>query len=108
MLFGNYDIAFIATAYICCVSVFSYLCFAWDKRCSIRGEWRISESTLLLIALAGGSIGSVIGQYVLRHKTCKQPFKFYLHCVVVLQLVLVLSLCFEEGLPFIRQLFISV
>ncbi len=104
MLFDNYNIALIAIAYIGCVSILAFLSFARDKHCAIRGDWRISEGTLLLLALAGGSIGSITGQYLLRHKTRKQPFKFYLHSIAVLQLVLLVTLSFEEGRYFMGHL----
>lgn len=63
--------------------------FAADKRSAqnnSRGQrdWRVSESTLLLLAAIGGSAGAVAGQYFLRHKTRKQPFGSMLFGIVVL------------------------
>ena len=34
-----------------------------------QGSWRISEATLLLLAVIGGSIGALLGMQVWRHKT---------------------------------------
>lgn len=40
-----------------------------DKSRARRQAWRISEATLFLISLLGGSIGTWIGMYLFRHKT---------------------------------------
>ena len=34
-----------------------------------QGSWRISEATLLILAVIGGSIGALLGMKVWRHKT---------------------------------------
>lgn len=48
--------------------------FAIDKRRAIAGQWRIAESTLLTLALLGGSPGALWARNRFRHKTRKQPF----------------------------------
>ncbi|WP_292034256.1 MULTISPECIES: DUF1294 domain-containing protein [unclassified Brevundimonas] len=45
-----------------------------DKKAAENGDWRISESTLLLAVLFGG-LGAWMGQHILRHKTRKEPFR---------------------------------
>ena len=64
------------------MSVITYLAYAKDKRAAIKGEWRIPEKTLQLLALLGGWLGALIAQQQFRHKTQKQPFKmvFYICC----------------------------
>ncbi len=34
-----------------------------------QGSWRISEATLLMLAVIGGTIGALLGMQVWRHKT---------------------------------------
>lgn len=46
-----------------------------DKTAAVKGSWRISESTLLVVALLGGWPGALVARHVLRHKTTKQPFR---------------------------------
>ncbi len=60
------------------ISALSILCFILmyvDKRRAIDGKFRISESCLFSISLAGGAIGCLASMYVFRHKTKKVSFK---------------------------------
>lgn len=56
-------------------SVVTYLAYAFDKSAAIQGQWRIQESTLHLLALAGGWPGALVAQRLLRHKSRKQSFQ---------------------------------
>ncbi len=47
-----------------------------DKRLAKKHRRRIPEATLMTIAALGGSAGSLLGMYLVRHKT-RHP-KFYL------------------------------
>ncbi len=60
--------------YFILINVIGFLSMLIDKKKAERGSWRIKESTLLIIALIGGSIGSIIGMYMFRHKTQKPKF----------------------------------
>ncbi|WHO71682.1 DUF1294 domain-containing protein [Rhizobium sp. BT03] len=55
-----------------------------DKQAARDGRWRISERTLLTLALLGGSIGAVAAQQLLRHKTKKEPFRSILAAILIL------------------------
>lgn len=50
---------------------------------------RVPERTLLLVALAGGSPGLILGMLVARHKTRKPSFLFGLALVLAAQSALV-------------------
>jgi uncharacterized membrane protein YsdA (DUF1294 family) len=47
----------------------------------------VSEGTLLLFALIGGSVGAIAGQQVMRHKTRKEPFRTMLYSIAMFQVV---------------------
>lgn len=66
------------------VSSATFGAYALDKLAAERGAWRTSESTLHLLALAGGWPGALIAQNSLRHKTRKQPFRTVFWATVVL------------------------
>ena len=53
-----------------------------DKWKAKKNRWRIRESTLLTVAALGGSIGSLAGMYLFRHKT--QHLKFTLGIPLIL------------------------
>lgn len=56
--------------------------YARDKHAAVHGRWRTPESTLQLLALAGGWPGALLGQGLLRHKTAKTRFQaVFLACV---------------------------
>jgi uncharacterized membrane protein YsdA (DUF1294 family)/cold shock CspA family protein len=66
------------------VSSTAFGAYALDKAAAEKGTWRTSESTLHLLALAGGWPGALIAQGSLRHKTRKQPFRSIFWATVVL------------------------
>lgn len=59
-----------------------------DKRRAQKGKWRIPEKQLFLVAAIGGSIGSIIGMQVFRHKTKHKSFVIGMPAILVAQVVL--------------------
>jgi uncharacterized membrane protein YsdA (DUF1294 family)/cold shock CspA family protein len=57
------------------LSVVLFAAYGADKSAAQHGRWRTSESSLHLLALAGGWPGALVAQRVFRHKTIKQPFQ---------------------------------
>ena len=55
--------------YLIIVNLIAFIAMYLDKRKARYGKWRIPEQSLLVLALIGGSIGSIIGMYSFRHKT---------------------------------------
>ncbi len=80
-------------------NLFVFLVYWWDKEAARKGGWRIRESTLLLLAFIGGSMGAVSAQRLLRHKTRKEPFRSILISIVILQVGLVASLAIMPDWP---------
>lgn len=69
--------------------VLSLLCFivyAIDKSAAVNGRWRTPESTLHLLALAGGWPGAILAQQWLRHKSSKLAFRIVFWCSVALNM----------------------
>ena len=58
-----------------------------DKTKAIKKQWRISESKLLLVAVFGGSIGSLLGMHLFRHKTKHLKFTIGVPLIVIVQLL---------------------
>jgi uncharacterized membrane protein YsdA (DUF1294 family) len=53
--------------YLISINIVTFLAMFIDKKRAEKGEWRIKESTLLGLAMLGGSIGGITGMYVFRH-----------------------------------------
>lgn len=82
----------IIKAYLVLVNAFALLLMLADKNKAQRGAWRIPEATLIGIAIAGGSIGAVLGMHLFRHKTKHRKFYIGLPLILILQVLLVLFL----------------
>jgi len=72
-------------AALAAINLAAFAAFGIDKARALRGEWRIRESTLLGLALLGGTPGAYTGRAVFRHKTRKQPFSGMLFAIAILQ-----------------------
>ena len=77
-----------ATLYLLTINACAFAAFWLDKRAAARGLWRTPESTLLMLAMLGGTSGAIAGQQVLRHKTRKEPFRTLLWLIAGAQAVL--------------------
>jgi len=86
------DVIFVIVAYAVGINLASYMTFAKDKHAAESGQWRVPESTLLTLAAVGGTVGILIGQRLLRHKTRKQPFRALLYLLVAMQVAALAAL----------------
>ncbi|MEY8760670.1 DUF1294 domain-containing protein [Chryseobacterium tongliaoense] len=71
------------------INLFSLIVFGWDKRLSVRHKRRISENMLLGLTFFGGTIGSVLGIIIFRHKISKASFLLKLGVIILIQAVLI-------------------
>lgn len=78
------------------INLATFAAFGWDKSRAMRDRRRISEATLLRLALFGGSVGAKIAQRHFRHKTYKQPFGRQLNTILCLQVMIVVPLLFPQ------------
>lgn len=60
--------------YILIINLVGFMAMGIDKLKAKKDWWRIPEGSLLMIAILGGGIGSIIGMYIFRHKTKKLKF----------------------------------
>lgn len=68
--------------YLLIINAAGFLLMLVDKWKAKKNRWRVRESTLLLVAALGGSVGSLAGMYLFRHKT--QHLKFTLGIPLIL------------------------
>lgn len=79
-------------AYLLIINVIGFFSMYLDKRKARKKLWRIPEATLFLIAIIGGSIGSIIGMHLFRHKTRHWYFVYGMPVILVLQIAAVIAL----------------
>lgn len=71
--------------YLLCINVVSFVVYAIDKQKAIKHKWRISEAALLTLAAIGGSVGALLGMYLMHHKTRHVKFSVGVPVIFVLQ-----------------------
>lgn len=76
------------------INVISFLIYGIDKLKAVKGWSRISEATLLWIAVLGGSIGAWAGMLTWHHKTKHLKFQLGVPFILLLQLALAICLYF--------------
>ncbi len=79
-----------AALYLLTINLVAFAAFWQDKRAAELGLRRTPESTLLMLALLGGTSGAIAGQQALRHKTRKEPFRTLLWLIAGTQASLLL------------------
>ena len=84
---GEVNVEIIITGYIVLINIIAFVLMGVDKRRAKKGLWRIPEKTLFLVAIVGGSIGSLCGMEYFRHKTKHNSFKLGIPLILGVHLV---------------------
>ena len=69
------------------LNLLTFIIYGIDKFKAKKAKWRIPESTLLLLAVFGGSIGAWLGLQVWRHKTQHKKFFIGIPMILTLQVI---------------------
>lgn len=69
-----------------------FIVYGMDKWAARKGQARVAEASLHLIALLGGWPGALLGQQVFRHKTRKSAFLRWTWAMVALNLLAFVAL----------------
>ena len=72
--------------YLLIINALGFLLMLIDKHKARKNKWRIPEATLMIVAALGGSIGSLLGMYTVRHKTKHLKFTVGIPVILVLQI----------------------
>ncbi len=81
-----------AAIYLVLINLAGFALMGMDKSRAKRGRRRISERSLFMAALAGGSLGAALGMRAFRHKTKRRRFKYGLPGLLLVQAALALYL----------------
>ena len=82
----------IITLYLAVMNLTGFAMMGIDKRKAVKRLWRIPESTLFVIAIIGGSVGSIIGMRVFHHKTRHWYFVLGMPLILILQVLLLYAI----------------
>lgn len=74
--------------YLLLINAISFIVAVTDKIKALRNKWRISELSLFLLAIFGGSVGLLLGLLLCNHKTRKKKFMIGIPVIIIIQVVL--------------------
>lgn len=80
----------IVLVYLFIINAAGFILMLIDKIKAKKNLWRIPEATLFLVALIGGSAGSILGIYTFRHKTKHVKFTLGMPLILAAQVICVL------------------
>ena len=86
---------YIIAGYLVIMNIAGVAVMAADKKKAKNNSWRIKESTLFLVSLLGGSLGTLIGMYAFRHKTKHWYFVLGMPLILLLHIGLGVFLYFK-------------
>jgi uncharacterized membrane protein YsdA (DUF1294 family) len=93
LLAAGLDVAVPSLDFLACwlvaISLTAFLAYGYDKAIARSRRTRVPEKVLLVLTLAGGTVGSLAGMFAFRHKTSKRSFQARLAGVVVIQVALI-------------------
>ena len=78
----------ILVIYLLPVNFLSFILYGIDKKRARKREWRISEKTLIGIAVSGGCVGAILGMHIFHHKTRHWYFRYGLPLILIIQVLL--------------------
>ena len=73
--------------YLLLINALAFALMLLDKYKARKNLWRIPEKVLFSIALAGGSVGALLGMYAVRHKTKHAAFTVGIPVILFLQFI---------------------
>ncbi|MBQ4214710.1 MAG: DUF1294 domain-containing protein [Bacteroidales bacterium] len=76
--------------YLLAINIAAFIAFGIDKYKAKRDKWRVPESTLLTMAVLGGSIGALAGMKIWRHKTLHNKFRIGIPVILALQIIVII------------------
>lgn len=82
----------IINIYLIVLNIMTFLIMGIDKYLAIKKKYRISEFHLLTLTLFGGSVGSLLGMIIFRHKTKKMKFLIIIPLSIIIHILIYLQI----------------
>ena len=83
------NILHIVLIYLVTINVATFSMYGIDKWKAKKALWRIRESSLLMLAVLGGSIGAWLGMKAWHHKTQHKKFRYGVPAIIIVQLTII-------------------
>ena len=87
--------------YLVAVNIMTFLAYGLDKWKAVHNghknknlSRRIPETSLLLLAVLGGSPAALLAMYLFRHKTLHKKFRYGVPAILILQVALAAALVY--------------
>ena len=77
--------------YLLAINIITFIIYGIDKYKSIKHKYRISENTLIILAILGGTIGAFFGMIIFHHKTKKKKFIITIPIILLLWVYILVS-----------------
>lgn len=90
-----------AVSWLIAASLTATAITVWDKFRARRRGWRVSESSLWLVALLGGSAAMYVSMLFVRHKTRHLRFMVGLPLLILAQIGFLLLVWYKQYVIFI-------
>ena len=82
----EFKLGYLILTYFAVITIVAFTLMGIDKHKAKKGAFRISEASLFITALLGGSIGSVAGMLVFHHKTNHWYFQAFMPLIALMYL----------------------
>ncbi|MDE5867171.1 MAG: DUF1294 domain-containing protein [Lachnospiraceae bacterium] len=86
------DVISYILSYLGVINFIGLIIMGIDKLKAKKRAWRVPESTLFVIALIGGSLGTTMGMFLFRHKTRHWYFRYGMPAILIIQIAIVVIL----------------
>ena len=89
LIVKDLNLCHIVLIYLVVINVVTFFLYGIDKWKAKHDKWRISEATLLGLAVVGGSIGAWLGMKLWHHKTLHKKFRYGIPAILIIQLAII-------------------
>lgn len=78
--------------YLLIINIITLIIYGIDKYKSIKNKYRISENTLIILAILGGVVGAFLGMIIFHHKTKKKKFIILIPIIMLIWVYILINL----------------
>ncbi len=78
--------------YLLIINIITFIIYGIDKYKSIKHKYRISEKTLIILAILGGSFGAFLGMITFHHKTQKKKFIILIPIILLIWVYILINI----------------